>query len=110
MLLENHYLVSPTTQKQPESIFYIEFDEGVAYLWAYQLRGVKMVYPLLMGIIEREIDYQCTVNCYALSLLDPELTFNFSGFKRFTADQFNLLYTRQASSYCLISQPETQLS
>lgn len=106
MLTTNHYLVSPTTQKQPESIFYIEFDEGVAYLWAYQLRGVKMVYPLLMGIIEREIDYQYTVNCYALSLLHPELTFNFSGFKRFTPDQFSTLYTCNASAYWLVSIPE----
>ena len=106
MLTTNHYLVSPTTQKQPESIFFIEFEDGVAYLWAYQLRGVKMLYPLLMGIIEREIDYQCTVKCYALSLLDPELTFNFSGFKRFTPDQFNALYTCNASAYWLVSIPE----
>lgn len=110
MLLENHYLVSPTNQKQPESIFFIEFDEGICYLWAYQLNGMRMLRPLIMGIIDREIDYQCTVNCYALSLSSTRLTFDFSGFKRFTPDQFNLLYTRQASSYCLISQPETQLS
>lgn len=110
MLTKNHFLVSPITQKQPESIFLIEFEDGVAYLWAYQLKGMKMLRPLLMGIIEREIDQQYTTNCYALSLLSPELTFNLSGFKRFTPEQFDSLYTCYAWAYCLDSQPETQLS
>lgn len=110
MLLENYFLVSPTNQRQPESIFFIEFEDGISYLWARQLNGVKMLYPLIMGIIERNIDYRCTVNCYAVPLLNPKLTFNFSGFKRFTPEQFDALYTPHASAFCLISQPETQLS
>lgn len=110
MLLENYYLVSPTNQRQPESIFFIEFEDSVAYLWAHQLNSVKMIRPLIMGIIQREIDSRYAVKCYSLPLANRRLTFDFSGFKRFTPDQFDTLYTCNAWAYLLASQPETQLS